>query len=280
MKITKLSEHIGAEVTGIDLTKPVDAATRRALNKAVVDNIALVIRDQSLDARQFLEVGKLFGEPMDRNYLDYSVPGVPFVHEVSSRHRSKDGTVKKVGPRWHTDHTHQEYPPKHTVLYAVELPAKGGGTSIANMRAGFAALPDALKRRIDGMKTVNVIVGSAVSYENTDRMNDQKDKNPDPILQPLVRTNPDTGGKALYFHPHKTENIVGMDPEESQALLDELLVHALKPEYVYSHQWRLGDVLLWDNRSALHKANYDYDPKDLDQHRLLYRMLIKGERPH
>ena len=280
MKITKLSEHIGAEVTGIDLRQPVDDATRRALNKAVVDHIALVIRDQDFTPHQFLEAGKLFGEPMDRDYLDYSIPGVPFVHEVSSRQRSKDGTVKMVGPRWHTDHTHQEYPPKHTALFAVELPAKGGGTSIANMRAGYAALPDSLKRRIDGMKTVNVIVGSAVSYLNTDRVNDQKRLNPDPILQPLVRTNPDSGGKALYFHPHKTENIVGMTPEESQALLDELLEHAMKPEFVYSHPWRLGDMLIWDNRSALHKANYDYDPMDVTQHRRLYRVLIKGERPH
>ncbi len=280
MKINKISEHIGAEVTGIDLTQPIDAATRQELHKAAVDNIALVVRDQTFTPEQFLAAGRLFGEPMDRDHLTYSIPGVPFVHEVSSRHRSKDGSIKKVGPRWHSDHTNKEYPPKFTCLYAVELPAKGGGTSIANMRAGYASLPAALKQRIDGRKTANVIVSSVVEYHNNDRLETQREKNPEPIFQPLVRTNPDTGGKAIYFHPTKTEFITGMEPVESQALIEELLSYALQPKFIYSHEWRLGDLLLWDNRSALHKANYDYDPGDVSQHRLLYRMLIRGELPY
>ncbi len=280
MKISKISEHIGAEVTGIDLTQPIDVATRQELHKAAVDNIALVVRDQTFTPEQFLAAGRLFGEPMDRDHLTYSIPGVPFVHEVSSRHRSKDGSIKKVGPRWHSDHTNKEYPPKFTCLYAVELPAKGGGTSIANMRAGYANLPAALKQRIDGRKTANVIVSSVVDYHNNDRLETQREKNPEPIFQPLVRTNPDTGGKAIYFHPTKTEFITGLEPVESQALIDELLSYALQPQFIYSHEWRLGDLLLWDNRSALHKANYDYDPGDVSQHRLLYRMLIRGELPY
>ena len=279
MKITKISEHIGAEVTGIDLTQPIDEATRQELHQAAVDNIALVIRDQKFTPQQFLAAGQLFGEPMDRDHLTYSIPGVPFVHEVSSRHRSKDGSVKKVGPRWHTDHTNKVYPPKFTCLYAVELPEKSGGTSVANMRAGYDSLPEHLKQRIEGKKTANVIVASVVEYENADRRVTQQEKNPEPIFQPLVRTNADTGGKALYFHPTKTEFIEGMDPVESQELLDELLTYALQPKFVYSHPWRLGDMLLWDNRSALHKANYDYNPSDVMQHRLLYRLLIKGELP-
>ncbi len=280
MKITKLTPNIGAEVTGIDLTQPIDEATRRALNEAAVEHIALVIRDQKLDGHQFLAAGKLFGEPMDRDFLDYSMPGVPFVFEVSSRHRNKDGSIKKVGPRWHTDHTNHEFPPKYTMLFAVELPATGGGTSIANMRAGYDSLPDDLKRRLDGMQTANVIVGSAARHINADGLERQTTQKPEPVLQPLVRTNPDNGRKALYFHTNKTENIVGLTAQETQVLFDELLSYALKPEFIYSHTWRLGDMLLWDNRSALHKANYDYDPADTTQHRLLYRMMIKGERPH
>ncbi len=279
MKIAKLTPHIGAEVTGIDLTQPIDAATRQALNAAAVENIALVIRDQKLDGRQFLEAGKLFGEPMDRDFLDYSLPGVPFVFEVSSRHRNKDGSIKKVGPQWHTDHTNHEFPPKYTMLYAVELPAKGGGTSIANMRAGYDSLPDDLKHRIAGMQTANVIVGSAAPTVNADRLQAQVAEKPKPVLQPLVRTNADDGRKSLYFHTNKTDHIVGMTAQATQILFEELLSYALRPEFIYSHTWRLGDMLIWDNRSALHKANYDYDPADVSQHRLLYRMMIKGERP-
>lgn len=280
MKVHKLSEHIGAEVTGIDLSRPVDMETRLTLNKAVVENIALVIRDQNFTPRQFLAAASLFGEPMEPNDLDHSIPGLPFVHEVSSRRRKADGTAEKFGARWHTDHTHEEFPPKHTALYALELPANGGGTSFVNMQAGYRSLPEEIRLRIEGMKTVNVVFGSAAKYEVSDRANYRSNRNVAPILQPLVRTHPDTGGKALYFHPKKTENIVGMKPDESQALLDRLLIHALKPEFIYTHHWRRGDMLIWDNRSALHKAEYDYDPMDPTQHRLLYRMLIRGERPY
>jgi taurine dioxygenase len=95
-----------------------------------------------------------------------------------------------------------------------------------------------------------------------------------------VRTNPDTGRKAIFFHPRRVRNIVGMTPEDSEKLLDELLERALQPEYIYNHDWTLGDMLIWDNRSALHKANYDYDPTDMTQHRCMYRMLVNGERPY
>ena len=96
------------------------------------------------------------------------------------------------------------------------------------------------------------------------------------MLQPLVRTNPDNGTKALYFHPVKTENIVGMSAAESQALLNDLLERSVRDEFTYRHRWRKGDMLIWDNRAAMHRAHFDYDP---EQHRLLYRVLVRGEVP-
>jgi taurine dioxygenase len=156
------------------------------------------------------------------------------------------------------------------------LPSSGGDTAIVNMRAGYEALPDALKRRIEGMKTVNVFQGSA-SARSGQSADAQEERKPEPVLQPLVRTNPDNGTRALYFHPVKTENIAGMGPVESQALLDELLEHAVRPEFTYRHKWRKGDMLLWDNRAALHRAHFDYDPAE---YRLLYRVLVRGELPH
>lgn len=280
MTVRKMTEHVGAEVTGLDLTQPVDDETREQLYRALVENIGLVIRDQTFTAHQFLDAARLFGEPMARNFDNYNLKDLPLVHEVSSQQRNKDGSVIYTGKRWHTDHTNEEHPPKFTVLYAIELPEKGGGTSLANMRAGYASLPDAVKARIDGMQTENVIAGSASNYMNSDRIASQNALKPKPVLQPLVRTNPDTGTKALYFHPHKTETIVGMAPEAAQELLNEVLEQALKPEFIYSHEWRLGDMLIWDNRSALHKANYDYDPNDTNQPRRLYRTMIRGERPY
>ena len=276
MKVTPLSPNIGAEVTGIDLREPVDAETRRRLNAAVVEHVALVVRDQDFTPEQYLSAVSLFGEPMEQHFTQYALPECPLVHEVSNRHKDKSGKRVKHGAGWHTDHTNHVRPPKYTCLYAVALPSSGGDTAVVNMRAGYEALPGSVKQKIEGMKTVNVFQGSASAHsgQSADAQTEHK---PEPVLQPLVRTNPENGTKALYFHPVKAENIVGMPPAESQALLAELLEHAVRPEFVYRHKWRKGDMLLWDNRSALHRAHFDYDP---DEYRLLYRVLVRGELPY
>ncbi len=278
MKISKLSEHIGAEVTGVDLTRPVDAATRQRLNQAAVENVALVIRDQKFTPQQFAAAAALFGELMIQEAEDDHLPGLPLISILSSRKIGTDGKLRKVGPKWHTDHTNYLQPPKYTTLYAVELPTTGGGTSVVNMRAAYQALPDDTKQRIDGMTTANVVISSVVNHTSSARAA-LREKNLPPVMQPLVRTHPDNGAKAIYFSKNRVENIVGMTPQDSQVLLQELLDIAVRPEFIYSHTWRLGDMLIWDNRASMHKANYDYDPTDPSQMRLMYRILVKGERP-
>lgn len=277
MQITPLTPRVGAEVTGIDLRQPVDAQTRERLHAAVVEHVALVVRDQTLSPEEYLAAISLFGEPMEQHFTQYALPGCPLVHEVSNRHQDKSGKRVKHGADWHTDHTNHVRPPKFTCLHAVSLPSSGGDTAIVNMRAGYDALPDEMKRRIEGMRTVNVVQGSASATYSGQSADAQSERKPVPVLQPLVRTNPDNGTRALYFHPVKTENIDGMTAEASQQLLRELLERSVRPEFVYRHKWRKGDVLLWDNRSALHRAYFDYDPAEF---RLLYRVLVRGEVPH
>ena len=276
MKVTKLSPHIGAEVTGVDLREPVDAETRKQLNAAVVENVALVIRDQQFTPEQYLAAVALFGEPMEQHFTQYALPDCPLVHEVSNRHKDKSGKRVKHGAGWHTDHTNHVRPPKYTSLYAVALPSSGGNTSVVNMRAGYDALPGEIKDRIRGMKTVNVFQGSASATYSGQSADAQAERKPEPVLQPLVRTHPDNGAKALYFHPVKAENIVGMGAAESQTLLSDLLERSVRPEFIYSHKWRKGDMLIWDNRAAMHRASFDYDP---EEYRLLYRVLVRGELP-
>lgn len=276
MQITTLGRHIGAEVTGIDLRQPIDATTRAQLNAAVVEHVALVIRGQEFTPEQYLSAVALFGEPMEQHFTQYALPGCPLVHEVSNRHTDKSGKRVKHGAGWHTDHTNHVRPPKYTSLYAVSLPSSGGDTAVVNMRAGYASLPESLRRKLQGMKTVNVFQGSASATYSGQSADAQAERKPQPVLQPLVRTNPDNGSQALYFHPVKTENIVGMSPEQSQALLDDLLERTVRDEYIYRHKWRKGDMLIWDNRAAMHRAHFDYDPQE---YRLLYRVLVRGEVP-
>ena len=167
-------------------------------------------------------------------------------------------------------------PPKYTSLYAVALPSSGGDTAVVNMRAGYEALPDTLKEKIRDMKTVNVFQGSASARYSGQSADAQAERPPEPVLQPLVRTHPENGTKALYFHPVKAENIVGMGAAESQALLKDLLERSVRPDFIYRHPWRRGDMLIWDNRAAMHRAYFDYDPAE---YRLLYRVLVRGELP-
>jgi taurine dioxygenase len=276
MKVTKLGAHIGAEVTGVDLRESVDVVTRRALNAALVEHVALVVRDQDYTPKQYLATVSLFGEPMEQHFTQYALPDCPLVHEVSNRHADKSGKRVKHGADWHTDHTNHVRPPKYTSLYAVALPSSGGDTAVVNMRAGYEALPEEVRQKIQGMKTVNVFQGSASARYSGQSADAQAEKKPEPVLQPLVRTHPDNGTKALYFHPVKAENIVGMGAAESQALLGELLQHSIRPEFIYRHKWRKGDMLIWDNRAAMHRAYFDYDP---GQYRLLWRVLVRGELP-
>ena len=182
-------------------------------------------------------------EDQNRRYL---VDGLPLVSVLSNRHKDSQGNPAKAGKNatWHTDHTNQERPPKFTMLYPIALPDKGGGTSVCNMRAAYEALPDDLKQRITGMKTANTLISSACfKIANPDILNAQQESKTPPTIQPLVRTHPERGTKAIWFHKSKTENILGMEPEETQTFLEELLEIAIRPEFVYVHEYRLGDML-------------------------------------
>ena len=279
MEITRIKEHIGAEATGIDLREPIDAPTRQRLYDALVDNVVLVIRGQEFTAAQYQSAAELFGELMEDQNRRYLVDGLPLVSVLSNRHKDSQGNPAKMGKNatWHTDHTNQERPPKFTMLYPVALPDKGRATSFCNMRAAYEALPEDWKQRITGMKTACSLISSArFKIANPDILREQQESRVPPTIQPLVRTHPERGTKAIWFHKSKTENVLGMEPEETQAFLDELLQIAIRPEFVYVHEYKLGDMLIVDNRSAMHKAGFDFDHS---QHSMLYRILVRGDRP-
>ncbi|MGA0393450.1 MAG: TauD/TfdA dioxygenase family protein [Rhodospirillales bacterium] len=278
-KITKLTEHVGAEVTGIDLRDPLDPKTLQALNDAIVDNVALVFRGQQLTPAELLKAVGQFGELMPDQNQRYVVEGLPLVSVLSNRHKDSTGKQAKIAKNanWHTDHTNQEFPPKFTTLYGVDVPSKGGGTSVCNMNAAFEALPEDIKVRITPMKTTNTLM-SSTRYDsaNPDIAREQQTSTKPPMVQPLVRTHPERGTKAIYFHKGKVETVADMDPFESQDFLADLLDTALKPEFIYVHEWKAGDLLFIDNRTAMHKAGFDYDPAE---HRHLHRVLVRGDRP-
>tara|TARA_B100000676_G_C18087399_1_gene856239 strand:- start:538 stop:1407 length:870 start_codon:yes stop_codon:yes gene_type:complete len=279
LKIKRIKEHIGAEVRGVDLRQPLDCVTRQKIHDTLIENVVIVIRDQNLTATEYREAAEQFGELMEDQNRMYLTDGEPLVSVLSNRLKASDGRPAKVSANatWHTDHTNQEFPPKFTGLYAVELPDSGGGTSVCNMRAAYAALPREMQERLAAMKTANTLISSErFNIANPDIVAAQKKSKMLPMVHPLIRTHPDNGTKAIWFHKSKTETVTGLNAKKTQNFLEELLRTAIKPEFNYLHQWRLGDMLLIDNRAAMHKAGHDFDRS---QHRHLYRILVRGERP-
>ena len=274
--ITELSDHTGAEIRGLDLTQPVDPATRERLNRAFVDRSVLVFRDQALTPPQVLAAVQLFGEVFPQHNTRFAIPDCPQIHYISNQDKFPDGRRYIPGEGWHTDHSNDVRPPKATVLHAVQLPDQGGDTQFANMQAAYSVLPDSARQRLDGRLAIHVYQSSHSTRKLMSLSEANLARVPNAVLHPLVRTHPDSGRRAIYINPIRIEGILGMDHKEALPLLDELLDHATRPRFQYRHQWRNGDLVMWDNRCLLHKANGDYD---MAQTRYLYRIMLRGDIP-
>ena len=276
LSITPLSPHTGAEVRGIDLTGGIDEATRAQLNRAFVDHSVLVIRDQTLSPTQMLDAVRLFGEVFEQHNTKFSLPDCPLVHYISNKDFFPDGRRYIPGEGYHTDHSNAAEPPKATVLHAIELPDAGGDTQFVNMQVAYETLPDATRARIDGLKAVHVYQSRHSARKLMDLTATRREQVPEAVVHPIVRTHPESGRKSIYINPIRIEAILDMDEPEALALLDELLAHATQPDHEYRHKWQPGDLVIWDNRCLLHKANGDYD---MDQTRYLYRVMLRGDVP-
>ncbi len=274
--ITPLSSHTGAEVTGVDLTQPVDAALREHLNRAFVEHSVLVFRDQHLSPPQLLAAVQLFGEVFPQHNTRFALPECPQIHTISNQDFYPDGKRYIPGEGYHTDHSNAAEPPKATVLHAVQLPDHGGDTQFVNMQRAYEDLPAATRLRIDGLRAMHVYQSRHSERKLMALSDAARQKVPDAVLHPLVRTHPESGRKAIYLNPIRIEGIEGMAEAEALSLLDQLLAHATQPRYEYRHRWRPGDMVMWDNRCLLHKANGDYD---MGQVRYLYRIMLKGDAP-
>jgi alpha-ketoglutarate-dependent taurine dioxygenase len=266
LTITPLKPGIGAEISGIDLAQPIDADTSAALSWALAEHLALVFHDQVLTPGQYLgAVRAAFGPTMRQHYSQHHMEGHPDIGMVWHRNG------QRPAERWHTDHTNHEKPPLATILYGVEIPSSGGATSVANMRAAYAALPQDEQRRLDAMRTVNLL-----DEQRLDTLPEDREKYGAPVVHPIVRTHPVHGSKAVFFHIQKAALIEGMTPEASKAYMADLIDRMIRPEIVYEHHWRKGDILVIDDRATMHRAHGDYDRRES---RVLWRLLVEGDRP-
>ena len=276
-ELLPLSKHTGVEVKGVDLSRSLDEGTRLVLNRAFVEHSVLVMRNQNLTATQLRDGVRNFGKIFPQHNTRFALPECPEIHYLSNKDRYPDGSRYIPGAGYHTDHSNSETPPKATLLLAIKLPTSGGDTQYVNMAAAYDALPEVTKERIAGLTAMHVYQ-SKHSARKLIGLTDEAKKNiPAAVYHPIVRTHPESGRKSIYINPIRIDGIDGMEETDALNLLNELLQHAIQEQFQYRHKWRLGDLVMWDNRCLLHKANGDYDHET--QSRYLYRVMLQGDRP-
>jgi taurine dioxygenase len=273
-----VSKLMGVELTGLDLSQPIDDAVRDALLDALTAHKVLVFRDQSLTKERQHAFTERFGEVEGHVVRDFAGEKVPLVHTVSNLDADGNPTMTPYtfgNYFWHTDKSYHDVPSLSTMLHAIEVPPEGGGTQFCNMELAYAELSDAMKARVADLRVVHSWEANRRNTGNTPATAEENAERP-PVSHPMVRTHPDTGAKSLYIGVH-TSHVEGMDEGEGRALLYQLLDFATQPHRVYTHQWRKGDLVMWDNRCLLHRAVRDYEMAKY--RRILHRTVIRGTVP-
>ena len=273
-----LSKALGAEILGIDLARRMDDQTFAAIHRAFLDHAIILFRDQHITPEQHIEFSRRFGDLATHVFDQFLLPGHPEILRVSNKRRNGEFIgLADAGKYWHSDLAYMKRPSLGSVLYALELPPNGGDTLFTNMTRAYDTLPSDTKTQLEGLTAVNrVAEGRRTSADGRIRMSKaQLAKTPD-VVHPVIRTHPETGRKSLYVSQSHTDRIVGMDPDDSRSLLDELIAHATRADNVYAHAWRPNDVLMWDNRCTMHRVA----PYDRRRRRHMHRTTIEGVEPY
>ena len=279
IEIRPLCDALGAEVIGADLTNPLSGEDAKAVEEAFFDHHLLCFRSDPLEPSDFARVARYFGEPqlqLIRTQRHGEAPEVSVLESTYKRAEDKPDDLTRVRlSGWHTDDSYFETPAKATMLQSIVIPDSGGQTKFCNTRKAYEDLPDEKKAQIDGLKAVHGYDTERAPGRPKKRTQQEIDETPD-VIHPLIRTHEDTGYKSLYFNANRTDRIVDWERNESDAVLDEVYAQITKPANQYHHEWRVGDLLLWDNRCLVHSVNVDYP---VGQKRLHQRILLKGSRP-
>jgi taurine dioxygenase len=266
LEIRRMTPQVGAIAEGVDV-RTMNEETFDTLYRAWLDCNVLVVRGQNLELNEFLAYSRRFGR------IDH--PDCPEITLLGANKFDADGKLNMAiyargASGWHTDGAYDPVPFKATQLYGVAIPSRGGNTLFASMYAAYDALPEALKQRIAGRMGAYVYGGRRRATE----LLNPEDRNKQPAFHPLVRTHPETGRKALYFDPGKILRVEGLAEEESNAIIDDLTRYMVQPASEYHHQWKKGDIVIWDNRCSYHKAAGDYPP---EEDRIHWRVSIKEQ---
>ena len=275
---TELTDFMGAEVHGVDLNQPLSADDFSLLRAQLAERSLLLLRGQNMTPESQIAFSRRFGALEEHVLQDFCLDGHPEIFVVSNivengKHIGAYGGSKE----YHSDLAYIAEPSMGSVFYCLECPEEGGETSFVSMYAVHDALPPEKREWLTGQKAVFDYPWD-YGFRNTHRppLTEAQKQSKPPVTHPCVRTHPESGRRAAFFSPIWIRNFEGMSESESQPVLAELCEFATRPEFVYTHTWRPGDVLIWDNRSSMHKA----EPFDeTGTRRLMHRTTICGDRP-
>ena len=271
IEVKTLGGPLGAEIRGVDPRQPLDADSVKTINQAFIDNLVIRFRDAPMSIAQVRDLSRYFGvlrPHVAKNYRDAEFPEVVIMtNQDANGNFDAVGAGRGVG--WHVDGTFHQEPPKATLLHSVALPDHGGNTAFANMYMAYDTMPAELQRRAEGKFAMHRLRGrkhntqGIVNAEDLKKMTD--------VMHPVIRTHPETGKKAVFVNPHHTLCIVGLAQKESDELIDEICAWCARDEFQWEQEWKVGDTILWENRSAWHSGRSDY-PKN--QLRNFYRTSL------
>jgi len=279
MQVMPLSDALGAKIGDLDLTERLSDDHVAALHGHFLDHHLLCLESDPLSDGDFARVARYFGTLQTQLIRRIRSATVPEVSTLESTYKSAedkpdDLTMVRLSG-WHTDDSYFAVPAKATMLQALDVPESGGQTKFANTVQAYADLSPADKRRLDGLKAVHGYDTPRAPGRPVARTREEAAETPD-VIHPLARTHDDTGHKAIYFNPNRTDRVEGLSRAESDALLDWLYDHITQPCYQYHHNWTRGDILVWDNRCLIHAVNTDYP---VGQRRRHQRILLEGGKP-
>lgn len=262
-----------AEIVGIDVGRPDEPDLHAQLRSALARHPVLCIRTGGLVPEQLVAIASAFGVPRAQVLRDHRLEACPVVSVVSSEQFDVRGDGRRIvfGGAWHTDDSYLPRPAAVTALHAVELPSAGGDTFFADCRAAYEHLPDTWSNDLADVEIVHAYSSRRNLNPVPARTREEEEESP-PATHRLVKWHPVTGRAALYLNPNRMDHVVGLPLAEGDALLDRLIDHATSDRFVYRHQWRRNDLVVWDNRCTMHRASDDYTGR-----RLMHRVLLAAE---
>ena len=271
-KVRRLGAQIGVEVSDVDVKK-LDESGFAEIYGAWLDANVLVVPGQELEIDDFLRYSRRFGIVLPHPSKMTRHPDYPEITLLGVNKFGADGKLdmaiyRRGAEGWHTDGAYDQEPFKATQLYALAIPSRGGDTHFASMYAAYDALPQRLKERLDGLNGAFTYGGK----RKATALLNEEDRDWKPVYHRIVRTHPETKRKGLYFDPGKILRIESVDEQESDAIIAELTERMIQPDAQYRHQWRKGDIVIWDNRCSYHRAAGDYPPAE---DRIHWRVSIK-----